>query len=188
MRRVVLVGRERTIMITSLLIGIGIGMLLAPLLLGVALRMFARTPDPISTQSLSGPHDVVVTISREAIGRMLDDALHELSLPLVSFRDPQIQLEPDAMVVLRMRGDTALLGAQPVVLRMRVVPTATGVGVRTESAEVGGAINVVGELTEQLDERINAELSERLRLPDQFEVVHIGGSTDAVTIETRLRN
>jgi hypothetical protein len=162
--------------------------LLTPLLLGLALRLFTRPSQPVVTLPPSGLPDATFTLSREALQRMIDDALQDVSIPLVSLRDPQLELEPDAVLVLRMRGDTVLLGAQPIVLRMRLVPTAEGIGVQTQSAEVGGRINIAGGLTQQLDARINAALAQRLSFGDQFEVLSTGGSTEAIMIEARLRD
>jgi hypothetical protein len=171
----------------SLLVGILLGALIAALLFGIALRLFARSSPPVAPQAASGLPDATFTLSREALQRLIDDALRDMSIPLVSLRDPTVQLEPGGVIVLHMRGDTVLLGAQPVVLRMWVVPTADGVGVQTERAEVGGSFNIAGGLTERLDERINADLAQRLSFAEQFEVLAVDGTTDAITVEARLR-
>lgn len=172
---------------TSFAIGVLVGAVLVPLVFALAVRLLAQTPEPITVPP-SGLPDATITLSRDALSRMIDDALQETTIPLVSLRDPQLQLEPDAMLVLRMRGDTVLLGAQPIVLHMRVVPAANGVQVRTEQAEVGGALNIAGALTARLDESINADLAERLQFGEQFEVLSVASTTDALTIEARLRD
>ncbi len=172
---------------TSFALGVVVGVILVPLLLALGLRIVTRAPEPIAMPS-SGLPDATFTFSRDALGRMIDDALQETTIPLVSLRDPQVQLEPGAVLVLRMRGDTALLGAQTIVLRMRVVPTANGVQVRTERADVGGGLSIAGALTARLDERINADLAKRLAFADQWDITHVDGSTDAMIVEARLRS
>lgn len=171
---------------TSFAIGVVVGAVLVPLVFALAVRLLAQTPEPLVVP-LSGLPDATITLSRDALSRMIDDALQETTIPLVSLRDPQLQLEPDAVLVLRMRGDTVLLGAQTIVLYMRVVPAANGVQVRTEQAEVGGALNIAGALTARLDEQINADLAKRLTFGEQFEVLSVTSAADALTIESRLR-
>jgi hypothetical protein len=172
---------------TSFAIGVVVGAVLVPLVFALAVRLLAQTPEPITVPP-SGLPDAMITLSRDALSRMIDDALQETTIPLVSLRAPQLQLEPNAVLVLRMRGDTVLLGAQTIVLHMRVVPAANGVQVRTEQAEVGGVLNIAGALTARLDEGINADLAERLNFGDQFEVLSVASATDALTIEARLRD
>ncbi len=172
---------------TSFALGVLVGVILVPLLFGLALRLVARGGEPLVV-SPSGLPDATFTFSRDALQQMIDDALEETTIPLVSLRDPQLQLEPAGLLVLRLRGDTALLGAQTIVLRMRVVPAASGVQVRTERAEVGGGLNITGVLATRLDERINAALAQRLAFAEQWEVVGVDASTDTLTVEARLRS
>jgi hypothetical protein len=172
---------------TSFALGVLVGVIFVPFLLGLVLRVVGRSPEPIAV-SPSGLPDATFTFSRDVLQRMIDDALQEATIPLISLHDPQLQLEPGGVLVLRMRGDTALLGAQTIVLRMRVVPAANGVQVRTERAEVGGGLNIAGALTARLDERINADLAKRLAFVDQWDITHVDGSTDAVIVEARLRS
>jgi len=173
---------------TSFALGVVVGVVLALLVLGLVLRIGGRSLDPFVAQPASDLPDATFTFSRDALSRMIDDALAETTIPLVSLRDPQLQLEPGAVLLLRMRGDTALLGAQTIVLRMRVVPAPNGIQVQTERAEVGGGLSIAGALTARLDERINADLAQRLALMEQFEVLRVDGSTDAISVEARLRS
>lgn len=180
--------RERRMVEVGFVIGILVGMVLLPLVLGLALWVTNRAAAPVAAQPASGLPDATFSLSREALQRLVDDALRETNIPLVSLRDPQIQLEPGGLMVLNMRGDTVLLGAQPITMRMRVVPTANGVGVQTERAEVAGGFNLAGGLTQTLDERINADLAQRLGFAERFEVTGVDGSDTAINIEARLRD
>lgn len=172
---------------TSFVLGMFVGVVLVVLLLALVLRIGARAPEPVVLPPTGLP-DATFTFSRDALQQMIDESLGETTIPLVSLRDPQLQLEPGAVLLLRMRGDTALLGAQTIVLRMRVEPGANGVQVRTERAEVGGGLNIAGALTARLDERINADLGQRLAFAEQWDVTQVDGSTDAITVEARLRS
>lgn len=163
----------------SFALGVGVGVVLVLLLLGLLLRLGARSSQSLAAPP-SGVPDATFTFSRDALSQMIDDALRNTTIPLVSLRDPQLQLEPNAVLVLRMRGDTALLGAQPILLRMRLLLAPNGVQVHTEQAEVGGGLNIVGALGPRLDERINADLRKRLPVGEQFEVLGVGSSTDAI--------
>jgi hypothetical protein len=105
----------------------------------------------------------------------------------VSLRDPYLELEDGGVLVVRMRGDTVLLGAQPITLRMQIVPAEVGVGVATTSADVGVFGNIAGPLTDQLDLSINAELARRLAFASDFDVTGVDGTTDAVVVTARLK-
>jgi hypothetical protein len=176
-------------------LGILCGGLLAVLLLALTLRIIGRTQQPRARRADQPGNerwdrqpDLTLTISRSALEHFIRESLRDLALPLISLRDPQIRLEPDALLQLIVRGDTALLGAQLIVLRMRITPAEIGVRVQTESAGLRGLGEVAGPLTAKLDERINAALAERLALASQLEVLDVGGSDESVTISARLRD
>ncbi len=179
---------ESRIALSSLGVGIIIGSLLTLAVLVLALRLLTRDPQPVTPSLQPGLPNVTLALSRDALQHLIDDALHDVSIPLVTFRDPYVQLEPDALLVLRLRGDTALLGAQTIMLRMRVVPMDQGVGVITESADVGGRLNITGSLIQRLDEHINAELAQRFPFTDQLEVLNINSTSDELLIEARLQS
>ncbi|HEY0604146.1 MAG TPA: hypothetical protein VGD58_14605 [Herpetosiphonaceae bacterium] len=168
-------------------LGLLAGGLLTLILLSVLLRLLGRTPEPVTPARSSELPDLTLSLTRELLQRLIDDSLRDVSLPLISLRDPSVQLEPDAILVVRMRGDTVLLGAQMIVLRMRVVPAATGVQVVTQAADVGGLLDLAGPLTERLDQQINAELAQRLAFAEQFEVLSVDGTVDEVTITARMK-
>lgn len=177
-------------------LGILCGGVLAVLLLALVLRVLGgrqRTPsrravaEPTSERWGSQP-DLTLMLSRDALTHLIAEGLRNLSVPLVTLRAPQVRLEPNALIQITVRGDTILLGGQMIVLRTRIVPAAVGVQVVTESAALGALGGVAGSLTSKLDERINAALTERLALAEQFEVLDIVGSDEAVTINARLRS
>jgi len=174
-------------MISSFVIGIVVGSFVTLAVLGLMTRLLTRDPSSVPPASQSGPPAVTITLPQDTLQYLIDDALADVSIPLVTLRDPYVQLEPDALMVLRLRGDTALLGGQTIVLRMRIVALDGRLGVVTESADIGGRINVTGTLTQQLDEQINAVLAERFALGDQLVVTSVGGTTDEITIEAHLR-
>lgn len=175
----------------------GLGMLcggvLAVLPLALVLRLVGMTQrrradvQPAAEPWGSQP-ELTLTLRRQLLQRLIAEGLRGLSLPLVELRDPQIQLEPDAVLKLVVRGDTALLGGQLVVLRMRIVPAPLGVQVVTESAGMQGLGEMAGPLTAKLDQRINALLAERMALAERFEVLSVDGTDEAVTVTARLRD
>jgi hypothetical protein len=176
-------------------LGILCGGLLAVLLLALVLRIIGRTQQPSARRAdqpgaerWDGQPDLTLALSRSLLEHVIREGLRDLELPLISLRDPQIRLEPDALIQLVVRGDTALLGAQLIVLRMRITPAEVGVRVQTESAGLRGLGDVAGPLTAKLDERINAALAERLALAAQFETLDVGGDDESVTITARLRD
>ncbi|MBV9788742.1 MAG: hypothetical protein JOZ51_11240 [Chloroflexi bacterium] len=168
-------------------LGLLAGGLLTIILLSVLLRLLGRAPEPITPTRSSDLPDLTLALTRELLQRLIDDSLRDVSLPLISLRDPNVQLEPGAILVVRMRGDTVLLGGQMIVLRMRVVPAETGVQVTTEAADVGGMLDLAGPLTERLDQQINADLAQRLAFAEQFEVLSVDGTTDEVMITARMK-
>lgn len=168
-------------------LGLLAGGLLTIILLSVLLRLLGRAPEPAAPTRSGELPDLTLSLTRELLQRLIDDSLRDVSLPLISLRDPQVQLEPGAILVVRLRGDTVLLGAQMIVLRMRVVPAATGVQVATEAADVSGLIDLAGPLTERLDQQINAELAQRLAFAEQFEVLSVDGTSDEVTVTARMK-
>jgi hypothetical protein len=169
-------------------LGLLVGGVITLLVLALSLRLLSRAPQT-DTNTRSGElPDLTLSLTRDLLQRLIDESLRDVSLPLVSLRDPYVQLEPDAILVVRMRGDTVLLGAQMIVLRMRVVPAETGVRVVTQQADVGGMVNLVGPLTERLDQQINAELAQRLAFAEQFRVLSVGGNDQEVTITARMRD
>lgn len=172
------------------MLNFGLGMLagglLTILVIVVVLRVQARSPELPASLGESGPPELTLLLSRDLLQRLVDDALQNVSLPLVSLRDPYLELESGGVLVIRMRGDTALLGAQSITLRMRIVPAEVGVGVVTESADVGVFGNVAGPLTSRLDESINAELARRLAFAADFAVTGVDGTTDEVIVAARL--
>jgi hypothetical protein len=168
-------------------LGLLAGGLLTLILLSLLLRLMGRAPEPVTPTRSGELPDLTLVLTRELLQRLIDDSLRDLSLPLISLRDPNVQLEPGAILVVRMRGDTVLLGAQMIVLRMRVVPAETGVQVATEAADVGGLLDLAGPLTERLDQQINAELAQRLAFAEQFQVLNVDGTADEVTITARMK-
>lgn len=173
-------------------LGLLCGGLLAVLLLALLLRLIGATQrGRVERQSASEPWgsqpELTVTLSRQLLQRTIAESLRGLSLPLIELRDPLIALEPDAVLRLVVRGDTALLGGQLVTLRTRIVPAAVGVQVVTESAGMQGLGEVAGPLTAKLDQRINAVLAERLALAERFEVLSVDGTDEAITVTARLR-
>lgn len=177
-------------------LGLICGGLLAVLLLALLLRLVAATqrstPHGSLTHATAEPWgsqpEITLTLSRQLLQRQIAEGLRGLALPLIELRDPQIQLEPDAVLKLVVRGDTALLGGQLVTLRMRIVPAPVGVRVVTESAGMPGLGEVAGPLTAKLDQRINAVLAERMALAEPFEVLGVGGTDEALTVTARLRS
>lgn len=168
-------------------LGLLAGGLLTLIILSVILRLLSRSPEPAMPARSAELPDLTLSLTRELLQRLIDDSLRDVSLPLISLRDPQVQLEPNAILVVRMRGDTVLLGAQMIVLRMRLVPGETGVQVVTEGADVSGMIDLAGPLTERLDQQINAELAQRLAFAEQFQVLSVGGTGDEVTVTARMK-
>jgi hypothetical protein len=132
--------------------------------------------------------DLTLSLTRDLVQRLIDDSLHDVSLPLVTLRDPYVQLEPGAIVNVRLRGDTVLLGGQMIVLRMRVIPAETGVKVITEAADVGGLVDLAGPMTARLDQQINTELAQRLAFADQFQVLRVGGTAQEITIDAQMKD
>ena len=130
--------------------------------------------------------DLTLSVTRELTQRLVDDALHDIKLPLVTVRDPYVQLEPGGVVVLQLRGDTALLGAQTIVLRLRVEPAGSGVRVASELATVQGLGSVPAALTDRLDQAINAQLSNQLSFAEGWEVLSVGGDEQAIEVRARL--
>jgi hypothetical protein len=171
------------------LFGIGLlaGGVLTILLLALTLRLMNRAQLVQPPPALRGAPELTVTLTRDLLERLIDDSLANVALPLVTLRDPHLELEPDAVLVIRLRGDTALLGAQLIVLRMRMLPAAAGIAVQTESADVGILGNVAGPLTARLDATLNAELARRLAFAGQFEVLEVAGDRSEVTVRARLR-
>lgn len=167
-------------------IGILVGVVLAIVVFLVTVRLLGRSQLPIAGAG-SGFPDLTLSLNRDLLQRLIDDSLRDAQIPLVSLRDPNVQFEPGGVLVLRMRGDTVLLGAQPIVLRMQILPATTGVRVQTTSADVGVLGNVAGPLTAQLDAQINAELARQLSFAEQWEVLEVGGTTEEVVITARLR-
>lgn len=169
----------------------GLGMLAGGLLTLLLLTLLLRITNGVrglpDSGASNGAPELSVILSRDLLQRLIDDSLQEVTLPLVTLRDPRIELEPNAILVMRLRGDTVLLGAQAIVLRMRVAPAGSGVRVVTESAEVGVLGNIAGPLTAQLDEQINAELARRLAFAEQFDVLAVTGTTGEVVVNARLR-
>jgi hypothetical protein len=169
----------------------GLGMLVGGLLTLVLLALLLRLTNGVQALPSSGARSALpelsVTLSRELLTRLIDDSLQDVALPLVSLRDPQIELEPNAVLVVRLRGDTVLLGAQAIVLRTRLVPAVSGVRVVTESAEVGVLGNIAGPLTARLDAQINAELARRLAFAEQFEVLEVSGNSTEVVVNAQLK-
>lgn len=170
------------------LFGLGMlaGGLLTLILLALLLRIANAGQAPTQESERTGSPELSVTLSRDLLERLIDESLQDVALPLVTLRDPRIELEPDAVLVVRLRGDTVLLGAQSIVLRTRLVPAASGIRVVTESAEVGVLGNIAGPLTARLDEQINAELARRLAFAEQFEVLSVGGTLSEVVVNARL--
>ncbi len=169
-------------------LGILVGGLLTLVLLALTLRIMNRAQVLINPTASAGNPELTVTLSHDLLQRLIDDSLRDVALPLVTLRDPRIELEPDAVLVLRLRGDTVLLGGQAIVLRMRLTPAPAGVQVTTQTAEVGFLGNVAGPLTASLDAQINQELARRLAFAEQFEVLDVSGTTREVFIQARLRD
>ncbi len=173
------------------MLNFGLGMLaggvITLLVIIVVARGLARVPAIPEAALDAGPPELTVALSRDLLQRLVDDALQDVRLPLVSLRDPRVDLETGGVLVLRMRGDTVLLGAQPITLRMQIVPAEVGVAVATTSADVGVFGNVAGPLTAQLDEAINAELALRLNFAADFAVTDVDGTTADVIIAARLK-
>lgn len=169
-------------------LGILVGGILTIVLLALTLRIMNRAQAIIDPSASTGNPEITVTLSQGLLQRLIDDSLRDVALPLITLRDPRVELEPDAVIVLRLRGDTVLLGAQAIVLRMRLSPAPAGVQVATETAEVGFLGNVAGPLTATLDEQINEELARRLAFAGQFEVLDVSGTTREVLVQARLRD
>lgn len=168
-------------------LGMLIGGLLTLIILAVVLRLLSRSPQ-INPPARSGElPDLTLALTRDLLQRLIDESLRDVSLPLISLRDPYVELEPNAVLVVRMRGDTVLLGAQMIVLRMRVVPAEAGVQVVTEAADVSGLGDLTGPLTGRLDQQINTELAQRLAFAQQLQVLSVGGTTEEVTITARMK-
>jgi hypothetical protein len=173
------------------MLNFGLGMLagglITLLVIVIVVRVLARVPEIPEVAFDSGPPDLRLALSRELLQRLVDDALQDVSLPLIALRDPYLELESGGVLLVRLRGDTVLLGAQPITLRLRLVPAEVGVGVVTESADVGVFGNVAGPLTDQLDASINAELAQRLAFAQEFAVTGVDGTTDEVIVAARLK-
>jgi hypothetical protein len=167
-------------------IGILVGVVLAIVVFMITVRLLGRPQLPIADANTGFP-DLTLSLNRDLLQRLIDDSLRDVQLPLVSLRDPNVQLEPGGVLVLRMRGDTVLLGAQPIALRMQLLPATTGIRVQTTSADVGVLGDVAGPLTQRLDEQINAELARQLSFAEGWEVLEVGGTTEEVVINARLR-
>jgi hypothetical protein len=160
------------------------GVVLVLLLMLLAVRVAGKALDP-APHSNALP-DLTLSVTRELTQRLVDDALREIRLPLVTMRDPYVQLEPGGVVVLRLRGDTALLGAQTIVLRLRVEPAGSGVRVASESAMVQGLGSVPAALTDRLDQTINAQLCKHLGFGRGWEVLSVDGDEHAIEVRARL--
>jgi hypothetical protein len=169
-------------------LGLLIGGVLTLLVLMLTARLLNRAPERADRARSDEIPDLTLSLTRDLVQRLIDDSLHDVSLPLVTLRDPYVQLEPGAIVQVRLRGDTVLLGGQMIVLRMRVIAGEAGVQVITEAADVGGLINLAGPLTSRLDQQINAELAQRLAFADQFHVLYVGGTAQEITIDARMKN
>jgi hypothetical protein len=168
-------------------LGVLVGGVATLIVLMLTLRLLMRTPEQAAlTQSAELP-DLTLSLTRDVLQRLIDDGLRDVSLPLIALRDPYVQLEPGGILIVRLRGDTVLLGGQMIVLRMRIVPTETGVQVITEAADVGGLIDLAGPLTARLDQQVNAELARRLDFADQFQVLKVDGTTQEVMITARMK-
>lgn len=162
------------------------GVLITLIVLGLIVRIAgSRQPAIIPVQS--GLPDLTITLTRELLQQLVAESLQNVSIPLVQLSTPSIELQPDALLILQVRGDTVLLGGQLITLRLRVVPAATGVQVQTESADVSGLGNVAAPITQQLDDQINAELARRLAFAEQFEVMDVRSTTSELIVEARLR-
>ncbi|HEX6291011.1 MAG TPA: hypothetical protein VFZ66_17630 [Herpetosiphonaceae bacterium] len=168
-------------------LGLLVGGLLTLLVLTITLRLLMRAPEQKLLAASGELPDLTLSLTRDLLQRLIDEGLRDVSLPLVTLRDPYVQLDPGALLIVRLRGDTVLLGGQTIVLRMRIVPAQSGVQVVTEAADVSGLVNLAGPLTQRLDQRINAELAQRLDFAGQFEVLDVGGSTQEVTVTARMR-
>ncbi len=169
-------------------LGILLGGLLTIVLLALTLRIMNRAQTLANPTGKAGNPELTVALSDDLLQRLIDDSLRDVTLPLVTLRDPHVELEPAAILVLRLRGDTVLLGAQAIVLRMRLTPAPSGVQISTETAEVGFLGNVTGPLTATLDAQINQELARRLAFAEQFEVLDVSGTTHEVLVRARLRD
>jgi hypothetical protein len=170
----------------GLLLGLLLGTVLTLMALVLIFWLLTGAPEVEPPVAQAGVPDMTLTLSRDAIQHMVDESLDEVAVPLVTLHDPSVELEPDAVVVLRVRGDTVLLGSQLIVLRMRVIPAGQSVNVVTEAADVGGRFNIAGPLTQQLDDQINAQLTERFSLGEKFEVLNVDSTTDAMLLEARV--
>jgi hypothetical protein len=171
----------------SFTLGLVAGGLLTLLILMLLLRLSSRSVRVPTNVSQPGLPDLTLSLSRDLLHRLVVDGLRDVSLPLVTLRDPYVQLEPDAVLVVRLRGDTILLGGQMIVLRMRLVPAATSVRIVTQTADVGRLGNIAGPLTALLDQRLNLELAQRLAFASQFEILAVHGTTDEIMISARLK-
>jgi hypothetical protein len=169
-------------------LGMLAGGLLTILLLVVTIRIMGRAQVLPGTAPRDGFPELTVSLSRDLLQRLVDDSLRDVAIPLVTLRDPNIVLEPDGVLVIRMRGDTVLLGAQPISLRMRLVPATSVVQVKTESADVGFLGDIAGPLTDRLDDEINAELARRLAFAEQFEILDVSGTAQEVVVQALMRD
>ncbi len=175
------------ITMSSFVLGIVVGSLVMLVALSLTVQLLTRDPLSVPPVTQPGSSDLTIVLPRDTLRYLIDDALANVEVPLVTVHESELLLEPGALVVLHLHGDAALLGAQTVVLRTRIVPLDGRLGVATESAVIGGRINVTGSLTQQLDEQINAILVERLPLDDRLEIVGVDGTADEIIIEAQLR-
>lgn len=166
-------------------LGMLAGAVVVLLVLLLAARMSGKAPAP-APRSSALP-ELTLSITRELTQRIIDDGLSGVSIPLVTLRDPYVQLEPGGTIVLRLRGDTALLGAQTIVLHLRVEPAGHGVRLATSSATVPGLGSVAGALTDGLDRVVNAQLADRLSFGQDWEVLSVDGDEQAIEVLARLR-
>ena len=169
-------------------LGLLVGGVLTLLVLMLTLRLLIGAPERVDLARSDELPDLTLSLTRDLVQRLIDDSLRDVALPLVTLRDPYVQLEPGALVSVRLRGDTVLLGGQMIVLRMHVIAAEAGVKVITEAADVGGLVNLAGPLTARLDRQINTELAQRLAFADQFQVLYVGGTAQAITIDARMKD
>ena len=92
-------------------LGVVVGGLATLIVLALTLRLLMRSPEQAALTPSAELPDLSLSLTRDLLQRLIDDGLRDVSLPLITLRDPYVQLEPGGILVVRLRGDTVLVHA-----------------------------------------------------------------------------